>query len=55
MDYGKAGATKLNKKAPRGHKEHNAPGSDKNPFGARPDKKELLARMAAAADAKKKP
>jgi hypothetical protein len=52
MDYGKSGATKMGKKAPK-HNEHNAPGSDKNPFGKRPTKEELLARMKAAAEAKK--
>lgn len=41
----------MGKKAPR-HKEHNAPGSDKNPFGKRPSKEELLAKMKAAAEAK---
>lgn len=32
------------KNTPR-HKEHNEPGSDKNPFGKRPSKAELLERM----------
>ena len=54
MDYKAAGAPKLGKKSPR-HNEHNAKGSDKNPFGARESKAELLARMKAAAEAKKKP
>jgi hypothetical protein len=52
MDYKAAGAPKMGKKAPR-HKEHNAPGSEKNPFGKRPSKEELLAKMKAAAEAKK--
>ena len=52
MDYGKSGAEKMAKNTPR-HKEHNEPGSDKNPFGKRPSKEELLARMKAAAEAKK--
>ena len=52
MDYNAAGAPKMGKKAPK-HKEHNAPGSAKKPFGQRPDKAELLARMKAAAEAKK--
>lgn len=52
MDYGKSGAVKSGKNTPR-HKEHNAPGSTKNPFGNRPDKAELLARMKAASEAKK--
>ena len=32
------------------HKEHNAKGSDKNPFGARATKAELLAKMKAMAE-----
>lgn len=52
MDYNAAGAPKLAKKAPK-HTEHNAPGSAKKPFGARPDKAELLARMKKAAAEKK--
>jgi len=43
----------MGKKAPK-HKEHNARGTEKNPFGARESKAELLARMKAAAEAKKK-
>lgn len=54
MDYGKAGSVKSGKKAPR-HVEHNAPGTQKNPFGQRATKAELLDRMKAAAEAKKKP
>jgi hypothetical protein len=54
MDYSKSGSAKAGKNQPR-HKEHNAPGSAKNPFGTRPTKAELLARMKAAAEAKKKP
>ena len=53
MDYGKSGAAKQNKKAPR-HKEHNAKGTDKNPFGARATKADLVARLKAAAETKKK-
>jgi hypothetical protein len=53
MDYGKSGNPHNIKKAPR-HEEHNAKGSDKNPFGAREQKAELLARMKAAAEARKK-
>lgn len=53
MDYGKSGGSKPAKTAPR-HTEHNAKGTDKNPFGARAAKAELLARMKAAAEAKKK-
>lgn len=48
MDYGKSGAAKTGKHAPR-HKEHNAKGSDKNPFGKQPPKAELLKRMKEAA------
>ena len=53
MDYGKAGTVKTGKASPR-HTEHNAKGTDKNPFGDRATKAELLARMKAAAAAKKK-
>ena len=53
MDYGKQGAPKMSKKKPR-HKEHNAKGSAKNPFGEQTSKTELLKRMKAAAEAKKK-
>lgn len=53
MDYSKSGGAMPGKKAPR-HKEHNAKGSDKNPFGGKEDKAALLARMKAAAEAKKK-
>lgn len=42
----------MGKNAPK-HNEHNAPGSAKKPFGQRPSKEELLARMKAAAEAKK--
>jgi len=52
MDYKASGAPKKGKNAPS-HNEHNARGSDKNPFGARTSKAELLARMKAAAEAKK--
>lgn len=53
MDYAKSGSAKAGKNAPK-HKEHNAKGSDKNPFGARESKADLLARLKAAAEAKKK-
>jgi len=49
MDYKAAGAPKIGKNAPR-HKEHNEPGSLKNPYGKRPSKAELLARMKANAN-----
>ena len=52
MDYNAAGAPKMGKKGPK-HEEHNAHGSKKKPFGQRPSKEELLARMKAAAEAKK--
>ncbi len=52
VDYGKSGAPKSGKNTPR-HSEHNAKGSEKNPFGGRETKAELLARMKAAAEAKK--
>ncbi|MFD0859125.1 hypothetical protein [Roseovarius aquimarinus] len=53
MNYKAQGAPKLGRNAPR-HTEHNAPGSQKDPFGKRgkerPGKAELLARMKAAQD-----
>lgn len=48
MDYGKSGAPKTGKAAPR-HKEHNAKGTAQNPFGRQAPKAELLERMKAAA------
>ncbi|MFW8635431.1 hypothetical protein [Cribrihabitans pelagius] len=48
MDYGKSGAPKMGKNKPR-HAEHNAKGTDKNPFGKQDDKSALLERMKAAA------
>ncbi|SDF70021.1 hypothetical protein SAMN04488117_106188 [Celeribacter baekdonensis] len=53
MDYGKMGAPKRGKNAPK-HDEHNAKGTSKNPYGTKTPKAELLARMKAAAEAKKK-
>ena len=52
VDYGKSGSAKPSKTAPK-HKEHNAKGSVQNPFGQRATKAELLARIKAAAEAKK--
>ncbi|WP_291840950.1 hypothetical protein [Limimaricola sp.] len=52
MDYSKSGNPKTGGRKPR-HAEHNAPGSRKNPFGQRPDKAELVARLKAAAEKKK--
>ncbi len=48
MDYSKSGGAKTGKNTPR-HREHNAPGTDKNPFGRPKPKAELLAKLAAAA------
>ena len=42
----------MGKKKPR-HNEHNAKGSEENPFGQRPSKADLLARMKATASKKK--
>lgn len=42
----------MSKNAPK-HAEHNAHGSKKKPFGARPSREELLARMKAAQTEKK--
>ena len=53
MDYSKSGGAMPARNAPR-HLEHNAKGSAANPFGARPAKAELVARMKAAVAAKKK-
>lgn len=52
MDYSKSGSAKAPKNRPP-HSEHNAKGSTKNPFGQPAPKAELLARMKAAAEAKK--
>ena len=52
MDYGKQGTPKQGKNSPR-HSEHNAKGSDKNPYSKRETKAQLLERMKAAAQAKK--
>ncbi|WP_174213618.1 hypothetical protein [Paragemmobacter aquarius] len=52
MDYAKSGTIKAAKNKPP-HSEHNAKGTRKNPFGQQPPKAELLARMKAAAEAKK--
>lgn len=52
MDYKKSGGTQKGSNKPR-HSEHNAKGTDKNPYGGKADKAELLKRMKAAAEAKK--
>lgn len=49
MDHKAIGAPKKGGKIPR-HKEHNAPGSEKNPFGKRPSKEALVARLKARAE-----
>lgn len=47
--------SKSSKGTPR-HKEHNAPGGPKNPFGQKTDKAALVAKLAdAAGKAKAKP
>jgi hypothetical protein len=51
MDYSQSGSPKTGKNTPR-HKEHNAKGTDRNPFGKAETKAELLARMKAAAAAR---
>lgn len=53
MDYSKSGSVKGGGNAPR-HKEHNAKGTDRNPFGKPAPKAEVLARLKAAAEAKKR-
>lgn len=53
MDYGKSGNAKSGKNTPR-HREHNEHGTNKTPFGNKSAKEELLARMKAAAEARKK-
>ena len=40
--------SKTSKGVPR-HKEHNAPGGPKNPFGQKSDKAALVAKLAATA------
>ena len=52
MDYSKSGNAKGPKGQPR-HKEHNAKGTNKNPFGGKNDKAAILERMKQAAEAKK--
>jgi hypothetical protein len=52
-DYSKQKSGTGVKGAPR-HKEHNAPGGPKNPFGARNDKAALVAKLAEAARSKAK-
>lgn len=52
MDYSKSGGARPDKNNPR-HSEHNAKGSEKNPFGKGAAKDDLIARMKAAAEARK--
>lgn len=52
MDYGKSGGVRQEAKAPR-HKEHNERGTARNPYGATNSKADLIARMKAAAEARK--
>ena len=52
MDYSKSGGARPDKNNPR-HSEHNAKGSEKNPFGRGAAKEDLIARMKAAAEARK--
>ena len=52
MDYGKSGAMNLRKNVPH-HRGKKAPGPEVQPTG-RATKEELLARMKAAVEAKKK-
>lgn len=52
MDYSKQGGQKPGRNEPR-HSEHNAKGTDKNPYSKRETKAELLARMKKAAAAQK--
>ncbi len=52
MDYGKSGSPKVGRGTPR-HTEHNAKGTQKNPFGKPAPKPELLARLKASSEAKK--
>jgi hypothetical protein len=46
--------SKTTKGTPR-HKEHNAPGGPKNPFGQKSDKAALVAKLAANAKKPEKP
>ena len=52
MNSKTSGATKKGNRTPR-HAEHNARGTDKNPYAKQETKAELLARMKAAAEARK--
>ena len=52
MNSKTSSATKKGNKTPR-HAEHNARGTDKNPYSKQGTKAELLERMKAAAEARK--
>ncbi len=52
MNAKTTGAPKKGNKTPR-HTEHNARGTEKNPYARKETKAELLARMKAAAAARK--
>ena len=52
MDYGKSGNAKVDKNVPK-HRVGKGLGAEKSPSGGRASKDELVARMKAAAEAKK--
>ena len=52
MNSKTSGVPKKGNRTPR-HAEHNARGTEKNPYGKQVSKAELLARMKAAAEARK--
>lgn len=51
MDYSKQGGVKPGQNKPK-HSEHNAKGTDKNPYGKAKPKADLLARLKAAGQKK---
>lgn len=53
MDYGKSGSAQHPKTAPRHRVGTRGLGAEKSPNGGRASKEELLARLKAAAEAKK--
>jgi hypothetical protein len=53
MDYGKTGTAKKGGGPKRSHQEHNSKGTEKNPYGAKPADPALVARLKAAAEARK--
>lgn len=52
MDYKKSGAPRPDKNTPA-HREHNSKGTRKNPYDAQASKADLVARLKAAAEARK--